>query len=130
MVTQIQVKKFSPALWDPLLVSLLSLPTWFLFGAPGGTLAWYCRPNKEMTAEELEELKKCEESLFLFDELAKEAREAGYDDDETTQVAIHSNYGNMEFLESEGGTAPYSDEQVLEDMDFNVTDGIEPGGKG
>ena len=83
-----------------------------------------------MTAEELEELKKCEESLFLFDELAKEAREAGYDDDETTQVAILSNYGNMEFLESKGGTAPYSDEQVLEDMDFNVTDGIEPDGKG
>ncbi|HIM78283.1 MAG TPA: hypothetical protein EYM58_09975 [Rhodospirillales bacterium] len=83
-----------------------------------------------MTAVELEELKKCEESLFLFYELAKEAREAGYDDDETTQVAIHSNYGNMEFLESEGGTAPYSDEQVLEDMDFNVTDGIEPDGKG
>jgi hypothetical protein len=43
----------------------------FLFGAPGGTLAWYSWPNKEMTAEELEELKKCEESLFLFDELAK-----------------------------------------------------------
>ena len=36
----------------------------------------------------------------------------------------------MEFLESEGGTAPYSDEQVLEDMDFNVTDGIELDGKG
>jgi hypothetical protein len=62
--------------------------------------------------------------------LAKEAREAGYDDDETTQVAIHSNYGNMGFLESKGGTVPYSDEQVLKDMDFNVTDGIEPGGKG
>ena len=57
MVTQIQVKKISPALWDPLLVSLLSLPAWFLFGAPGGTLVWYCRPNKEMTAEGLEELK-------------------------------------------------------------------------
>ena len=83
-----------------------------------------------MTAEELEELKKCKESLFLFDELANEAREAGYDDDETTQVAIHSNYGNMEFLESKGGTAPYSDERFLEEIEFNVTDDIEPDGKG
>jgi hypothetical protein len=33
-------------------------------------------------------------------------------------------------LESKGGTVPYSGEQILKDMDFNVTDGLEPDGKG
>ena len=35
VVTQIQVGEISPALWDPLLVSLLSLPALFFIRRPG-----------------------------------------------------------------------------------------------
>ena len=35
VVTHIQVGKISPALWDPLLVSLLSLPALFFIRRPG-----------------------------------------------------------------------------------------------
>ena len=130
VVTQIQVEKISPALWDPLLVGLSLLPAWLLFGLPGGVLAWFNRPNKEMTAEQLEEMKKHEESLFLFDDLAKEAREAGYDTDEANQAAANYNYKNMEILETEGGATPYSADQVIDDLDFDGPDGAGPDGKG
>ena len=130
VVTQIQVEKLSPFLWDPILVGLLSLPGWVLLGVPGGALTWLCRPNKKMTAEQRDELKKYEESLFLLDELSREASEAGYYNGEDDQAPSHGHYENMEFLETEGGAAPFSEEQVLDDLEMGRPDGIEPDGKG
>ncbi len=80
VVTQIQIEKFSPVLWDPVLVGLLALPAWLLFGGPGVLLAWFFRPHREMTAEQREDLEKQEESLLLYDMLVEEARAAGFDD--------------------------------------------------
>ncbi len=36
VVTQIQVERISPALWELLRASVLVLPAWVLFGVPGG----------------------------------------------------------------------------------------------
>ena len=78
VVTQIQVEKLSLVLWDPVLVGILALPAWFLFALPGVTLVWFCRPHREMSDAEREDLKKQEESLLLYEQLVREAEEAGF----------------------------------------------------
>ena len=82
VIAQIKVEKLSPVLWDPIIVALLALPTWLLFGGPGALLTWFFRPHKEITAELREDLQKQEESMLLFDKLAEEARAAGFDEDD------------------------------------------------
>lgn len=119
VVSQIRVERLSPALWDPLIVSLLSLPAWLLFGVPGGFLTWFCRPHKEMTAEQEEDLRSQEESMLLFDKLVREASEAGHGGDEDDQAPAYGGYENMEILETEGGAAPYSEDQVLDDLELD-----------
>ncbi len=89
VVTQIQVEKLSPVLWDPVIVALLSLPAWLLFGGPGVLLTWFFRPHREITAEQREDLQKQEESLLLFDKLTEEARAAGFDDGEDDRAPSH-----------------------------------------
>jgi len=61
-----------PALWDPVLVTLMRLPGWALFGVPGGLLAWFFRPQRE-PPEDFDP-----DAPFLYDELAKRAQEEGY----------------------------------------------------
>ena len=39
-------QKVSPWLWSEVLVPLLSLPAWLVFGAPGALLAWYLRRRR------------------------------------------------------------------------------------
>jgi len=80
VVAQIRVEKISPALWDPVIVSVLALPGWLLCLVPGIGLTWFCRPNREMSDEVREGLKFQEESFLLFDRLARDAKEAGYVD--------------------------------------------------
>ncbi len=123
VVAQIQVEKISPALWDPIIVALLALPVWLLFGGPGVLLAWFFRPYREITAEQREDLQKQEESLLLFDKLSEEARAAGYDEDD--REPNHGGYESMEILEAEGGAAPYSEEQALDHLELD-----EGGGEG
>ena len=125
VVSQIRVEKLSPALWDPVIVTLLSLPAWVLFGVPGGFLTWFCQPHKEMTAEQGEDLRKHEEPLFLFDKLAREASEAGFGGDEDDQAPSHGDYDGIDVLDTEGGTAPYSDESILEDLELDEGGGTE-----
>jgi len=126
VVSQIRVERLSPALWDPLIVGLLALPTWLLFGAPGAAMVWFFRPHEKMTAEQLEDFKKHAESLFLFDELVKEAREGGHREEDDDQAPTLGGYENMEILEPEGGVGPFSEEQVLGDLEFDNPDGSDP----
>lgn len=63
----------SPALWNPVLLGVLWLPGWLLAGVPGAALIWWSRTKAE-TPDEIAE----EESLLLYDELAKRAREEGH----------------------------------------------------
>ena len=60
VVFQIHVERLSSALWDPILIGLLALPAWLLLGLPGGALAWFQRPNKVMSSEVAEGLRRQE----------------------------------------------------------------------
>ncbi len=117
VVAQIRVEKLSPALWDPVIVGVLALPGWLLFGGPGALLVWFCRPNKQMTEQELEDLQKQEEALLLLERLSREAEEAGYTDDD--QVPDHASH---ELLESVGGVHPHSEDAVIHDLEFDNAD--------
>lgn len=74
MISEVRLSLMAPWLWDPVFTALLSPPAWFLFGVPGVILAWTCRPGRVLTADEEEELEEHEASLFLYDDLAREAR--------------------------------------------------------
>lgn len=58
-----------PLFWDPLLVTILQLPAWLIFGGPGAALAWFFRPPRQKEVE-IEE-----DSMFLYDRLVEAARE-------------------------------------------------------
>lgn len=90
IITQIRIEKFSPALWDPAIVTVLQLPGWILFGLPGVALVWFFRPNKTMSPEVREEYERHKESLFVIDELSREAsKEEDYDPHEDDQKPAH-----------------------------------------
>ncbi|HEC90915.1 MAG TPA: hypothetical protein ENI55_04535, partial [Alphaproteobacteria bacterium] len=36
---------FWPALWNPVLTTVLILPGWVVFGVPGMLLVWFCHPK-------------------------------------------------------------------------------------
>ncbi|MFQ5766322.1 MAG: hypothetical protein ACE5GT_15480 [Rhodospirillales bacterium] len=111
IVTQIKVETLlHPWLWDPVAVTVLKAPAWALLGVPGAFLTWFCRPHKEMSPHDREELEKQEESLFLFDRLAREAREAGYDPGEDDQRPDHAGHG---LIDARGLTEPYAEDDVL-----------------
>ncbi|OHC75223.1 MAG: hypothetical protein A3G18_06610 [Rhodospirillales bacterium RIFCSPLOWO2_12_FULL_58_28] len=63
-------------LWDPALKTVMKLPAWFLFGAPGASLAWFCNPLRHSEGKGPID----EEDFFLLDALDKKAREDGYGD--------------------------------------------------
>lgn len=94
IAAQIRIERLlHPWLWDPALVTLMKLPAWLLFGLPGGLLTWFLRPNRQISEAEREDLLKQEESLLLFDRLAREASEAGFSDDEDDQSPNHAGHG-------------------------------------
>ena len=122
VVTQIQVERISPALWELLRASVLVLPAWVLFGVPGGALVWFCRPHKQMTRHQREELERQEEAIFLFDKLAQEAREAGFDDGEDDQMQVHS---YQDIVDASGFTEPYADDEAMVGEDWSQDGGDE-----
>lgn len=71
------VADLSPALWDPVMLALLSPPAWIVAGVPGLALVIYFRPAHKRTSEPIDE-----ESLYLIDNLVLNARQEGYDDGE------------------------------------------------
>lgn len=76
---EIRMERLFPAwLWDPVLRSVLALPPWALFGIPGVLLAWFKHPHRGLALDP-----EMEESVFLFDELARRAIEEGYTDSES-----------------------------------------------
>lgn len=74
LIASIRISALEPQLWNPVILTLLSLPAWLLLGLPGVILAWMCRPNRLLSVEAEEELQEHEASLFLYDDLAREAR--------------------------------------------------------
>jgi len=93
ITTQIKIERLlHPWLWDPALVTLLKLPAWLLLGLPGAMLTWFLRPQRGLSEAEREDLRKQEESLLLYDRLAREAREAGFGDHEDDQLPDHASH--------------------------------------
>jgi len=88
--------QISPFFWDPVLTTLLILPGWAVFGVPGVFLLWKFHP-KTKGGTRIDE-----DSLFLYDRLAKRAREEGYvDDGPLNEVPHHP-------LEAESTPTPYA----------------------
>lgn len=81
------VEDVSPFLWDPVLASLLWLPAWALFLAPGAFLTLYFRPNRVLRPDQERELQRQRESLFLYDELARRAADEAAEDAADTGAA-------------------------------------------
>nr|MBC8158678.1 hypothetical protein [Alphaproteobacteria bacterium] len=80
IVTKIRIQNLlGPWAWDSVGLSLLKLPGWALFGLPGVFLVWLAWPDRGVRSEEFDEIA---ESMFLYDDLAKRAREEGYTEDE------------------------------------------------
>lgn len=74
LISSIRISALEPQLWDPVILTFLSVPAWLLLGLPGVILAWMCRPNRVLTPDAAQELQEHEASLFLYDDLAREAR--------------------------------------------------------
>jgi hypothetical protein len=58
-------------------LAIFSVPAWFVAGVPGMALVIYCRPASKRSSEPIDE-----ESLYLIDDLVRNARLEGYDDEE------------------------------------------------
>lgn len=76
VLLQLGVQEYlSPWLWDPVVVTVLALPAWLLFGLPGGILVWRYHPLRGQAGD------IDEDSYYLFDRLDERAREEGEGDD-------------------------------------------------
>jgi len=58
--------------WDPVLLTILSLPGWAIAGIPGGFLVWRFNPRRGQTGDD--ELRAVVDSFELFEELNKRAK--------------------------------------------------------
>ena len=74
LIASVRISALEPQLWDPVILTFLSVPAWLLLGLPGVILSWMCRPNRVLTPDAALELQEHEASLFLYDDLAREAR--------------------------------------------------------
>lgn len=74
MISEVRLSALTPWLWDPAISTFLAVPAWALLGFPGAVLAIICRPGRDLSPTEEEEMQEHEASLFLYDDLAREAR--------------------------------------------------------
>ena len=59
--------------WDPLILTILKLPAWLIFGAPGVILLTFFRQNQD--PKSIEDMARVMESYELYDHLTKLAKE-------------------------------------------------------
>ena len=124
IVAQIHTERLSPLLWDPLLIGLLTLPAWLLLGLPGGLLAWFNRPHKELSPEVEESMRRQEENLQLYDKLVQDAQEAGFGDeafDESPDIEGHDNI-DFSHVNSDPDLSDISMEPEINSIDWKNSD--------
>ena len=93
VVAQVLVERhLHPLVWDPVITAILHLPAWLILGAPGMTLLWNFRPARPGDPQDRLE----EETLYLYDALAKQAREEGYDPSEDDMAPDHGPEGEFD----------------------------------
>jgi hypothetical protein len=68
------IEGVSSVLWDPILLGIMFLPAWLIFGGPGAAMAWLCQPNRHKTG-----IDDDISSLSVYDDLSQFAKEEGYD---------------------------------------------------
>jgi hypothetical protein len=127
------VEGLSPTLWDPVMTTLLLPPAWALLGVPGVILAWRFRPNRDLRADQREELERRRESLFLVDELSRAAKsDDTFRDDEDDRLPRHFvveevyDPDQLEELDAIDGHFPSPDE-ALAALDLEPEDDAETG---
>lgn len=105
IVAKIHIERvIGPWAWDPVAVTILALPGWLLFGAPGAVLAWFGRRKGDLDAQEFAEI---EDSVFLYDSLARQARDEGYvSDDEPRFEPVFATPGDAEIRPEDFMEAP------------------------
>jgi len=86
LLAEIRMTSMLPWLWDPVIAWYLSPPAWALLAVPGVILAWTCRPNRVLSAAAEEEMREHEASLFLYDELSREARKWAREEGDSSNV--------------------------------------------
>ncbi len=110
-----RILSLAPVTWDPFILTLLTPPAYVLLGVPGAILAWLCRPEHRLSPEEERDFQQQEASLFLFDELAREAkiwsRETGEDPRGDDRLPSHELIDQFE-----NGPDP-ADAEFLRDLD-------------
>ncbi len=89
IVMELRLEQNVPFLFDPFIKFLMKFPAWVLIGGPGVVVLWKTWPARRYTEEELAELAEREETLFLYDELAREARAQGHDLDGDDMAPSH-----------------------------------------
>ena len=74
LIFELRVQRYvGDWLWDPVMLTILKLPAWLIFGGPGVALLLFFRPKQnDGTAEEMNEVV---ESFELYDQLTKQALE-------------------------------------------------------
>lgn len=105
-------RTLSPDTWEATLVlventqllGVLGLPGWLVLGVPGLALIVAFRERGEGPDQD-----EYEESLFLFDELAKRAREEGYDD--LGDDIAPSDHADMDLAD-----ARFASDDILDDL--------------
>ena len=84
LLAEVRLNAALPWLWDPVMIWFLTPPAWLLLALPGVILSWTCRPNRHLSPMAAEELREHEVSLFLYDELVREARKWARDEGDTS----------------------------------------------
>ncbi len=122
-VAQIKVERVSGFLWDPLITTILAFPAWFLLGLPGMLLAWFCRPSRVLSEREREDHRKYVETLFLYDELAKEAKAEGH---ATGPDDMSPDHDGHDTLDEADRTPIPTDEEIIEAVIAARTNASDP----
>ncbi len=118
-ITQIRVERISLVLWNPLLTTFLSVPAWLIFAVPGTWLSWRFRPGRRLTPAEEEDHRKHVENLFLYDELAADAKRQGYADEDDDMSPDHDGHETLVAMED---LAVPTDEEMVSEIDIAISD--------
>ena len=97
LILQIRLENLASFLWDPLVLNLFAMPAWLLLGVPGFLCVGIFRPRRPDDEKRLEDARKQEEQLLLYDELAKQASLNRFDqggDDMQPQHSGHELFFN------------------------------------
>ena len=92
LILQIRLEAISMFLWDPFVLTLLTMPAWLLLGGPGFLCVVVFRPRRPDEEKRLEEARKQEEQFLLYDELAKQASIQGFDQEGDDMRPQHSGH--------------------------------------